>query len=313
MTTSTPETPPSRRDARFAGTGSAYRGLLWQIVVVGIVVAHRRLAMVEHACTISSVRRISTGFAFLGREAGMPIADSLIAYSPRDTYLRALHRRHAQHAARRRHRHRARDHPRHAGRHRAAVEELAAVAACRGLCRSAAQHAAAAAAPVLVRADAGPAGGAQALEAGRRRLPFQSRPDPAVDSGRGRKPLGARRSRARAGRALSHPPAADRAADARRPRAPRLALALAADRRAAGAAVVAARRVLDDRVAGAARLQFRRRADAGAGIFRAADRARHLHLGLHRRDRARRHPGGVAADSGRRRRRSACAAASCCG
>ena len=37
-----------------------------------------------------SVRRISTGFAFLGREAGMPIADSWLAYSPKNTYLRAF-------------------------------------------------------------------------------------------------------------------------------------------------------------------------------------------------------------------------------
>ena len=37
-----------------------------------------------------SVRRISTGFAFLGREAGMPIADSWLAYSPKDPYVRAF-------------------------------------------------------------------------------------------------------------------------------------------------------------------------------------------------------------------------------
>jgi len=37
-----------------------------------------------------SVRRISTGFAFLGREAGMPIADTWLAYSPKNTYLRAF-------------------------------------------------------------------------------------------------------------------------------------------------------------------------------------------------------------------------------
>jgi len=37
-----------------------------------------------------SVRRISTGFAFLGREAGMPIADAWLSYSPKNTYLRAF-------------------------------------------------------------------------------------------------------------------------------------------------------------------------------------------------------------------------------
>jgi general L-amino acid transport system permease protein len=37
-----------------------------------------------------NVRRIATGYGFLWREAGMPIADSWIAYNPKDTYLRAL-------------------------------------------------------------------------------------------------------------------------------------------------------------------------------------------------------------------------------
>ena len=36
------------------------------------------------------VRRIATGFGFLDREAGLPIGESLIEYSPTDTYLRAL-------------------------------------------------------------------------------------------------------------------------------------------------------------------------------------------------------------------------------
>ena len=35
-------------------------------------------------------RHISTGFAFLWREAGMPIADALIPYRPSDSYWRAL-------------------------------------------------------------------------------------------------------------------------------------------------------------------------------------------------------------------------------
>jgi len=46
-----------------------------------------------------SVRRISTGFAFLGREAGMPIADAWIATAPRTPNLRAFHRWRRQHAS----------------------------------------------------------------------------------------------------------------------------------------------------------------------------------------------------------------------
>jgi general L-amino acid transport system permease protein len=64
-------------------------GLFWQVLVVGIVIAV--LAWLwSNALHNLSARRISTGFAFLGREAGMPIADTWLAYSPKDTYLRAF-------------------------------------------------------------------------------------------------------------------------------------------------------------------------------------------------------------------------------
>ena len=66
-----------------------FRGLLWQIAVVGITVA--LIAWLwSNAVHNLSARRISTGFAFLGREAGMPIVDTWLAYSPKDTYLRAF-------------------------------------------------------------------------------------------------------------------------------------------------------------------------------------------------------------------------------
>jgi general L-amino acid transport system permease protein len=64
-------------------------GLLWQVVVVGIAVAIVAWLW-SNALHNLSVRRISTGFAFLGREAGMPIADTWIAYSPKDPYVRAF-------------------------------------------------------------------------------------------------------------------------------------------------------------------------------------------------------------------------------
>src|SRR5947199_7648695 len=64
-------------------------GLLWQILVVGIAVAAVAWLW-SNALHNLSVRRISTGFAFLGREAGMPIDDSWLAYSPKDPYIRAF-------------------------------------------------------------------------------------------------------------------------------------------------------------------------------------------------------------------------------
>jgi general L-amino acid transport system permease protein len=87
VTTSTPE---SRR-TRWRSLWSRQRlsGLLWQIAVVGIAIAVVGWLW-SNALHNLSVRRISTGFAFLGREAGMPIADSWLAYSPKDLYVRAF-------------------------------------------------------------------------------------------------------------------------------------------------------------------------------------------------------------------------------
>jgi general L-amino acid transport system permease protein len=88
VTISTPERPPRRR-LRFSLSQEQLSGLLWQIVVVGIAVLIVAWLW-SNAVHNLSVRRISTGFAFLGREAGMPIADSWLAYSPKNTYFRAF-------------------------------------------------------------------------------------------------------------------------------------------------------------------------------------------------------------------------------
>jgi general L-amino acid transport system permease protein len=65
------------------------KGLIWQVLVVGAVVAVVAWLW-SNAIHNLSVRRISTGFAFLGREAGMPIVDTWLPYSPKDTYLHAF-------------------------------------------------------------------------------------------------------------------------------------------------------------------------------------------------------------------------------
>ncbi len=88
MTISTPE-PRRRSRSRTIWSSQRLSGLLWQIVVVWIAIAVVGWLW-SNALHNLSVRRISTGFAFLGREAGMPIADSWIAYSPKNTYLRAF-------------------------------------------------------------------------------------------------------------------------------------------------------------------------------------------------------------------------------
>src|SRR5438552_5452231 len=88
VTTSTPELR-RRRQLRFLLNRQQITGLLWQVAVVGIAVAIVAFLW-SNALHNLSVRRISTGFAFLGREAGMPIADTWLAYSPKNTYLRAF-------------------------------------------------------------------------------------------------------------------------------------------------------------------------------------------------------------------------------
>jgi general L-amino acid transport system permease protein len=74
---------------RISLTDKNFSGLIWQILVVAIVVAIIAWLWSNTVHNLS-VRRISTGFAFLGREAGMPIADTWLPYSPKDTYLRAF-------------------------------------------------------------------------------------------------------------------------------------------------------------------------------------------------------------------------------
>lgn len=86
--TTKPASPPSRR-MRISLKDRNFSGLIWQILVVAIVIAIIAWLWSNTVHNLS-VRRISTGFAFLGREAGMPIADSWLPYSPKDTYLRAF-------------------------------------------------------------------------------------------------------------------------------------------------------------------------------------------------------------------------------
>ena len=88
MTIATPE-PARRKRSRGSLSKQRLTGLFWQIVVVGIAIAVVAWLW-SNAIHNLSVRRISTGFAFLGREAGMPIADAWLAYSPKNTYLRAF-------------------------------------------------------------------------------------------------------------------------------------------------------------------------------------------------------------------------------
>src|SRR5258707_8567736 len=65
------------------------RGWVFQIVVVGLV---GLLAWFLVSNTVENLERqkIASGFSYLDREAGYEVGDSMIAYSPSDTYARAI-------------------------------------------------------------------------------------------------------------------------------------------------------------------------------------------------------------------------------
>jgi general L-amino acid transport system permease protein len=86
-TATAPRRPKHRM--RLSWFDRRFRGLVWQVLVVGSVAA-LVFWLWRNTVTNLDARHIATGFGFLRREAGMPIADALISYRPSDTYLRAL-------------------------------------------------------------------------------------------------------------------------------------------------------------------------------------------------------------------------------
>jgi general L-amino acid transport system permease protein len=77
------------RRGRTGSFVSRFRGLLWQIAIVAVVIA---VAVALTLQTIANLRArgIASGFDYLGRAAGFEISRGPIAYSSRDTYARAL-------------------------------------------------------------------------------------------------------------------------------------------------------------------------------------------------------------------------------
>jgi general L-amino acid transport system permease protein len=80
---------PKRR-MRLSWTDPLFRAMVWQIVIVGVVVAVGWYLIRNTSANLAS-RHIATGFGFLGRVAGIPIGESLIPYNPAvNTYGTAL-------------------------------------------------------------------------------------------------------------------------------------------------------------------------------------------------------------------------------
>src|SRR3984893_13218993 len=131
-----PRRPPPWNDPRI-------RGIFYQVLFVAVIAALG--AFLIHN-TLVNLRRqnIASGFGFLDREAAFGIGESLIAYSPADTYARAFLVG-LLNTLCRRHRVRAGDDPRHRDGPRAAFRQLADPQAGANLCRDLPQYPAAAA------------------------------------------------------------------------------------------------------------------------------------------------------------------------
>jgi general L-amino acid transport system permease protein len=75
---------------RLSWSDPLLRSIVWQVLIVGIVVAIGWYLVANTSRNLAA-RRIATGFGFLDRVAGIPIGESLISYNPAvDTYARAL-------------------------------------------------------------------------------------------------------------------------------------------------------------------------------------------------------------------------------
>jgi general L-amino acid transport system permease protein len=74
---------------RWTWSDPRLRGIVWQVVVVGLIFGFVAWLWRNTVHNLDA-RHIGTGFGFLSREAGMPIADALLTYSPTDSYWWAL-------------------------------------------------------------------------------------------------------------------------------------------------------------------------------------------------------------------------------
>jgi general L-amino acid transport system permease protein len=69
-----------KKALRLSWSDPRFRAIFWQIVIVGIV-ALIVWYLVGNTNRNLAARHIATGFAFLGRVAGIPIGESLISYN----------------------------------------------------------------------------------------------------------------------------------------------------------------------------------------------------------------------------------------
>ena len=79
-----------KRSMSFAWSDPAFRAIVWQVLIVGVVVGVIWY-LISNTANNLAARRIATGFGFMDRIAGIPIGESMIPYNPAEhTYGRAL-------------------------------------------------------------------------------------------------------------------------------------------------------------------------------------------------------------------------------
>ena len=86
----TPARAAPKKALSLSWSDPRFRNVVWQVLILGAVAAVIWY-LVRNTNRNLAARHIATGFAFLGRTAGIPIGESLIDYNPAvNTYGRAL-------------------------------------------------------------------------------------------------------------------------------------------------------------------------------------------------------------------------------
>lgn len=83
-----PAVRPASRVARFRA-GQSARAWLWQFALLAAVAGVAYFLLSTLSANLAA-RHVATGFGFLNDEAGFAIGETMVAYSPADTYRRAI-------------------------------------------------------------------------------------------------------------------------------------------------------------------------------------------------------------------------------
>ncbi|GAA5232842.1 amino acid ABC transporter permease [Verticiella sediminum] len=89
MAHSSEQRPPAHPRTRLSWNDPKIRALVYQVIALAAV-GWVAWFLISNTLNNLATRNIATGFGFLDRESGFAIGESLIAYTPADTYRRAI-------------------------------------------------------------------------------------------------------------------------------------------------------------------------------------------------------------------------------